>query len=152
MEYTTLKVPDLRKLLQERSLPVTGNKADLISRLQENDKEAAPAAAAAQPGKHSQLFSSCCSSPPELLAPMTPMNMDATGDFSVLELRCARAFLSFELVARCWPMTASRLPSDGLRVVNAVEGLHLLSLRHSRRIWSFPGNYYALFSSKIPDT
>lgn len=36
-DYTTLKVPELKKLLQERSLPHAGNKADLIARLKEND-------------------------------------------------------------------------------------------------------------------
>ena len=49
MEYPSLKVPELRKILQERSLPTTGNKADLVARLQEDDKNKAPAAAA-QPG------------------------------------------------------------------------------------------------------
>ncbi|RKF64131.1 Uncharacterized protein C31H12.03c [Erysiphe neolycopersici] len=38
-EYPSLKVPDLKKLLQERSLPVSGNKAELVSRLQEDDKK-----------------------------------------------------------------------------------------------------------------
>ena len=38
-EYSTLKVPELKKLLAEKSLPQTGNKADLIARLQENDKQ-----------------------------------------------------------------------------------------------------------------
>ncbi|KAI1206268.1 uncharacterized protein F4807DRAFT_463755 [Annulohypoxylon truncatum] len=37
-DYASLKVPELKKLLQEKSLPVTGNKADLIARLQEHDK------------------------------------------------------------------------------------------------------------------
>ncbi|KAI3321923.1 hypothetical protein HD806DRAFT_150540 [Xylariaceae sp. AK1471] len=49
-DYATLKVPDLKKLLQERQLPVTGNKADLIARLQEHDKaneDPKPASAAA---------------------------------------------------------------------------------------------------------
>ncbi|KAF2971919.1 hypothetical protein GQX73_g1683 [Xylaria multiplex] len=47
-DYTALKVPELKKLLQEKQLPVTGNKADLIARLQEHDKaneESKPAAA-----------------------------------------------------------------------------------------------------------
>ena len=48
MEYPSLKVPELRKILQERNLPTTGNKADLVARLQEDDKSKAPAAA--QPG------------------------------------------------------------------------------------------------------
>ncbi|UZP34478.1 hypothetical protein NXS19_002294 [Fusarium pseudograminearum] len=38
-EYSTLKVPELKKLLAEKSLSQTGNKADLIARLQENDKQ-----------------------------------------------------------------------------------------------------------------
>ncbi|KAI1768004.1 hypothetical protein GGR53DRAFT_31425 [Hypoxylon sp. FL1150] len=42
-DYASLKVPELKKLLQEKSLPVTGNKADLIARLQEHDKSTAPA-------------------------------------------------------------------------------------------------------------
>lgn len=55
MEYSSLKVPELRKILQERSLPTTGNKADLVARLQEDDKTKAPAAAA-EPGTSSHLF------------------------------------------------------------------------------------------------
>lgn len=39
-EYSSLKVPELKKLLAEKSLPQTGNKADLIARLQEHDKQA----------------------------------------------------------------------------------------------------------------
>ncbi|KAF7545525.1 hypothetical protein G7046_g9546 [Stylonectria norvegica] len=39
-EYATLKVPELKKLLAEKGLPQAGNKADLIARLQENDKKA----------------------------------------------------------------------------------------------------------------
>ncbi|KAI1745961.1 hypothetical protein F4680DRAFT_399811 [Xylaria scruposa] len=47
-DYASLKVPELKKLLQEKQLPVTGNKADLIARLQENDKaNEAPKPAAA---------------------------------------------------------------------------------------------------------
>ncbi|QPC76326.1 hypothetical protein HYE68_007078 [Fusarium pseudograminearum] len=38
-EYSTLKVPELKKLLAEKSLSQSGNKADLIARLQENDKQ-----------------------------------------------------------------------------------------------------------------
>ena len=53
MEYTSLKVPELRKLLGERSLPVTGNKADLVARLQEDDKK--KVASEAQPGKNLHL-------------------------------------------------------------------------------------------------
>lgn len=50
VDYASLKVPELKKLLQEKQLPVTGNKADLIARLQEHDKateEPKPAAVAA---------------------------------------------------------------------------------------------------------
>ncbi|KAI0157390.1 hypothetical protein GGR57DRAFT_461750 [Xylariaceae sp. FL1272] len=36
--YQAFKVPELKKLLQEKSLPVTGNKADLVARLEEHDK------------------------------------------------------------------------------------------------------------------
>ncbi|TGO86158.1 hypothetical protein BPOR_0329g00050 [Botrytis porri] len=43
-DYSQLKVPELKKLLQEKSLPISGNKADLIARLQESEK--APAAGA----------------------------------------------------------------------------------------------------------
>jgi ABC-type proline/glycine betaine transport system substrate-binding protein len=39
VDYNALKVPELKKLLTDRSLPVSGNKADLIARLQENDKK-----------------------------------------------------------------------------------------------------------------
>lgn len=38
-EYPLLKVPDLKKLLQERGLAVSGNKAELISRLVADDKK-----------------------------------------------------------------------------------------------------------------
>ncbi|KAL6879769.1 hypothetical protein HDV57DRAFT_517863 [Trichoderma longibrachiatum] len=38
-DYTALKVPELKKLLAEKKLPQTGNKADLIARLQEDDKK-----------------------------------------------------------------------------------------------------------------
>lgn len=38
-DYTSLKVPDLKKLLTERGLVVSGNKADLITRLQEDDNK-----------------------------------------------------------------------------------------------------------------
>lgn len=41
--YSSLKVPELKKLLAERNLPQTGNKADLIARLQEADQNEAPA-------------------------------------------------------------------------------------------------------------
>lgn len=41
VDYAPLKVPELKKLLQELNLPISGNKADLIARLQENDKKKA---------------------------------------------------------------------------------------------------------------
>ncbi|KAI1450076.1 hypothetical protein F5Y02DRAFT_370911 [Annulohypoxylon stygium] len=40
-DYTSLKVPELKKLLLEQRLPISGNKADLIARLQEHDKSKA---------------------------------------------------------------------------------------------------------------
>ena len=39
VDYSQHKVPDLKKILQERGLVVSGNKADLIARLQEDDKK-----------------------------------------------------------------------------------------------------------------
>jgi len=36
-DYSQQKVPDLKKLLAERGLVVSGNKADLVARLQEDD-------------------------------------------------------------------------------------------------------------------
>lgn len=46
-EYSTLKVPELKKLLAEKGLSQTGNKADLIARLTDDDnKNAAPEASA----------------------------------------------------------------------------------------------------------
>lgn len=38
-EYSSLKVPELKKLLAEKGMSQTGNKADLIARLQEEDKK-----------------------------------------------------------------------------------------------------------------
>ena len=40
-DYNSMKVPELKKLLSERSLTQAGNKADLIARLVENDKQKA---------------------------------------------------------------------------------------------------------------
>lgn len=40
-EYSSLKVPELKKLLAEKGLSQTGNKADLVARLAENDKQQA---------------------------------------------------------------------------------------------------------------
>ena len=65
-EYSSLKVPELKKLLAERGLAQTGNKADLIARLNENDGDGSSAqpaaeAEAAKPGKtlrKQTLFSS----------------------------------------------------------------------------------------------
>ncbi|KAI9742811.1 MAG: hypothetical protein M1818_003540 [Claussenomyces sp. TS43310] len=45
-DYNALKVPDLKKLLGDRALPLSGNKADLIARLQEDDKKPTNGAAA----------------------------------------------------------------------------------------------------------
>ncbi|KAM0517769.1 hypothetical protein ACHAPE_004745 [Trichoderma viride] len=42
-DYASLKVPELKKLLAEKKLSQTGNKADLIARLQEADKKDATA-------------------------------------------------------------------------------------------------------------
>lgn len=41
-DYNSMKVPELKKLLQSRNLGVTGNKADLVARLVENDKDSVP--------------------------------------------------------------------------------------------------------------
>jgi hypothetical protein len=46
-DYSQQKVPDLKKLLQERGLVVSGNKADLVARLQEDDNKKAGTSAAA---------------------------------------------------------------------------------------------------------
>lgn len=40
-DYASMKVPELKKLLAERKLAQTGNKADLIARLQEADSKPA---------------------------------------------------------------------------------------------------------------
>lgn len=50
-DYNSLKVPDLKKILTERALPLSGNKADLIARLQEDDKKKAPVSAG-MPSSH----------------------------------------------------------------------------------------------------
>jgi len=46
-DYNAMKVPELKKLLIDRSLQVSGNKADLIARLQENDSKPTGAARSA---------------------------------------------------------------------------------------------------------
>jgi SAP domain-containing ribonucleoprotein len=51
VDYNAMKVPDLKKLLGERSLPISGNKADLIARLQEDDSKKSGSA-----GMFSPLF------------------------------------------------------------------------------------------------
>ncbi|RDA90594.1 hypothetical protein CP533_6938 [Ophiocordyceps camponoti-saundersi (nom. inval.)] len=38
-DYSSLKVPELKKLLVEKKLPQSGNKADLIARLQDSEKD-----------------------------------------------------------------------------------------------------------------
>jgi SAP domain-containing ribonucleoprotein len=40
-DYNSMKVPELKKLLNERGLTQAGNKADLIARLHDNDKQQA---------------------------------------------------------------------------------------------------------------
>ncbi|PBP24332.1 hypothetical protein BUE80_DR004655 [Diplocarpon rosae] len=50
-DYNALKVPDLKKLLGERGLVVSGNKADLIARLQEDDTKKNGATAASGAGE-----------------------------------------------------------------------------------------------------
>ncbi|KAH7309490.1 hypothetical protein B0I35DRAFT_463493 [Stachybotrys elegans] len=40
-EYSSLRVPELKKLLTEKGLSNVGNKADLVARLQEHDKKSA---------------------------------------------------------------------------------------------------------------
>ncbi|KAI9681432.1 MAG: hypothetical protein M1817_002716 [Caeruleum heppii] len=73
-DYNTLKVPDLKKLLQERSLPVSGNKAELIARLQENDSSSTSAAPpAAEPAKAAQP-------PPTVIAPPAEDEIDWDDD------------------------------------------------------------------------
>jgi SAP domain len=47
-DYEKMKVPDLKKILQERGLVISGNKADLIARLQEDDKKASGGSARMQ--------------------------------------------------------------------------------------------------------
>ncbi|KAL1841925.1 hypothetical protein VTJ49DRAFT_6316 [Mycothermus thermophilus] len=56
-DYNSMKVPELKKLLTERGLPHTGNKADLIARLTENDKQKAADAApkAAEPAVEDEI-------------------------------------------------------------------------------------------------
>ncbi len=54
-DYNSMKVPELKKLLTERGLPHTGNKADLIARLNENDKAKAAEGAEPQAGKFPTL-------------------------------------------------------------------------------------------------
>lgn len=60
-DYASLKVPELKKLLAEKKLSQTGNKADLIARLQEADKKDATASGEdSKPGMYSDctfLFS-----------------------------------------------------------------------------------------------
>lgn len=62
-DYAVLKVNDLKKLLSERNLAVTGNKPDLIKRLQDADRETEGGGAAAPPAPgmlilHAQLTTS----------------------------------------------------------------------------------------------
>ncbi|KAH7360404.1 hypothetical protein BKA65DRAFT_493064 [Rhexocercosporidium sp. MPI-PUGE-AT-0058] len=50
-DYSTQKVPDLKKLLSERGLVISGNKADLIARLQEDDSKKNGGASASGAGE-----------------------------------------------------------------------------------------------------
>ncbi|KAI6716227.1 hypothetical protein PZA11_002136 [Diplocarpon coronariae] len=50
-DYNALKVPDLKKLLGERGLVMSGNKADLIARLQDDDAKKNDAVAASGAGE-----------------------------------------------------------------------------------------------------
>lgn len=60
-DYASMKVPELKKLLAEKKLAQTGNKADLIARLQEEDNKAAGAAPEAKPGTFAlPSFPECC--------------------------------------------------------------------------------------------
>lgn len=43
VDYSQQKVPEIKKILQERGLVVSGNKAELIARLQEDDNKKAGA-------------------------------------------------------------------------------------------------------------
>lgn len=47
-DYSVQKVPDLKKILQDRGLAVSGNKADLVARLQEDDKKTGGTAGGAE--------------------------------------------------------------------------------------------------------
>jgi hypothetical protein len=57
--YDKLKVTELRELLQERNLAQTGNKPDLIKRLQDNDKEKEAGGAAGDDAKGMLSLPSC---------------------------------------------------------------------------------------------
>jgi len=48
-DYDKLKVPELKKILQERRLVISGNKSDLIARLQEDDKKSGGGAGKSSP-------------------------------------------------------------------------------------------------------
>ena len=56
-DYASLKVPELKKLLSERGLAQTGNKADLIARLKDNDE----ASSASKPARMFPRRCSACS-------------------------------------------------------------------------------------------
>lgn len=51
-EYSTLKVPELKKLLADKKLPQTGNKADLIARLQDDNVKNSKSTATTGSSKH----------------------------------------------------------------------------------------------------
>ncbi|KAF4468083.1 DNA-binding SAP [Fusarium albosuccineum] len=76
-EYSSLKVPELKKLLAEKGLPQTGNKADLIARLQENDKKAESEAQPAE-NKEDEISYSDDEAPAEAAAPAAAAPAPAT--------------------------------------------------------------------------
>jgi SAP domain-containing ribonucleoprotein len=54
-DYNALKVPELKKLLGDRNLAISGNKADLIARLQEDDKKTTTTGMQYRTGQESRL-------------------------------------------------------------------------------------------------
>ncbi len=57
-DYNSMKVPELKKLLNERGLVQTGNKAELIKRLQGDDDAKAAEAGGDKAGSGRFLFPS----------------------------------------------------------------------------------------------
>jgi SAP domain-containing ribonucleoprotein len=73
-DYSKEKVPDLKKLLQERGLAISGNKADLIARLQEDDSK--------KVGGGAGMFHFPSPSCPGRLPPYLQSSTSSTGDLS----------------------------------------------------------------------